>query len=61
MTAPYRFPPYLAAILLLRLASVPQVALADARVNDALARHQTESAGVGAAALVAVVIAFLIG
>jgi hypothetical protein len=50
-----------AAILLLGLASLPQVAVADARLNEALARHRTEIAGAGAAALVAVLITFLLG
>jgi len=50
-----------AAILLLGLASLPRVALADGRVNETLARHRPEIAGVGAVALVAVIIAFLVG
>lgn len=50
-----------AAILLLGLASLPRVAVDDPRLNEALARHRTEIAGVGAAALVAVAITFLLG
>jgi hypothetical protein len=49
------------AIVLLGLGSLPRVALADARLNELLARRRTEIAAVGAAALLAVVIAFLIG
>jgi hypothetical protein len=48
------------SILLLGLASLPQAAIAEARLNYVLARHRTELAAFGAAALVAVVIAFLI-
>jgi hypothetical protein len=51
----------LAAIVLLGLASLPRVAATDGRLNDVLARHRVEIAGVGAAALVGVVIAFLLG
>jgi hypothetical protein len=50
-----------AAILLLGLASLPRVAFAEPRFNDVLARHRGEIAGLGAVALVAVVIAFLVG
>jgi hypothetical protein len=50
-----------AAILLLGLGSLPRLALADARVNDALARHRTEITVVGAAALIAVIVTFLVG
>jgi hypothetical protein len=50
-----------AAILLLGLASLPRVVFADARVNEALARHRTEITAVGAVALVAVVFTFLFG
>jgi len=50
-----------AAILLLGLASLPQATFPDARFNYVLARHRTELAALGAAALVAVVIAFLVG
>jgi hypothetical protein len=49
------------AILLLGLASLPQAAFPDARVNYALARHRPQLMALGAAALVAVVISFLIG
>jgi hypothetical protein len=48
------------SILLLGLASLPQAAIPEARLNYVLARHRTELAAFGAAALVAVVIAFLI-
>ena len=50
-----------AAILLLGLASLPQAAFADARLNHALVRHRPQLAAIGAAALAAVVISFLIG
>jgi hypothetical protein len=50
-----------AAILLLGLASLPRVAFADARINEALARHRAEIVCVGALALVAVVVTFLVG
>jgi hypothetical protein len=50
-----------AAILLLGLASLPQAAFADARLNHALARHRPQLAALGAAAFAAVVISFLIG
>jgi hypothetical protein len=50
-----------AAILLLGLGSLPRLALADARINDALARHRTEITVVGAAALIAVIVTFLVG
>jgi hypothetical protein len=49
------------SILLLGLASLPAVAIADPRLNDMLTRHRPQIAGVGAAALVATAIAFLIG
>jgi len=49
-----------AAIVLLGLASLPRVAASDGRLNDVLARHRVEIAGVGAAALMGVVIAFLL-
>jgi hypothetical protein len=50
-----------AAILLLGLGSLPRLALADARINDALARHRTEITIVGALALIAVIVTFLVG
>jgi hypothetical protein len=50
----------LIAIALLGVASLPRVAVTESRFNDALARHRLEIAGLGAAALVAVVIAFLL-
>jgi hypothetical protein len=49
------------AILLLGLAALPGAAVADARVSDLLARHRIEIAGLGAIALVAVALAFLLG
>ena len=49
------------AILLLAVASLPNVAVPDRRVNDMLARHRGEIAGLGAAALVAVALTFLLG
>ena len=49
-----------AAIVLLGLASVPPAAVGDRRVNDVLARHRLEIAGIGAAALVATAVAFLL-
>jgi hypothetical protein len=50
-----------AAIILLGLASLPRVAVVDPRLNDILARHRVEIAGVGTAALVAAAIALLLG
>jgi hypothetical protein len=50
-----------AAILLLGVASLPQLGFADPRINEALARHRLQIAGVGAGALVAVIVAFLLG
>jgi hypothetical protein len=50
-----------AAIVALGLASLPRVAVPDNRVSDLLARHRLEVTTIGAAALVAVAIAFLIG
>lgn len=49
------------AIMLLALASLPGVAIPDRRINDALVRHRIEIAGLGAAALVATAVAFLLG
>jgi hypothetical protein len=51
----------LLAIILLGVASLPRVALPESRANQALARHRVGIAGLGAAAFVAVVIAFLLG
>jgi hypothetical protein len=48
------------AIALLALASLPRFAVPEPRLNDTLVRHRLEIAGLGAAALVAVVIAFLV-
>jgi len=47
------------AILLLGVASLPSEAVPEARMHDLLARHRVELAGLGAAALVAVAVAFL--
>jgi hypothetical protein len=51
----------MAAIVALGLASLPNVAVAGGRVNELLARHRLEITSVGAAALIAVAITFLIG
>jgi hypothetical protein len=49
------------SILMLGLGSLPpQTVVGGVRVNNALARHRLEIAGLGAAALIAVAIAFLI-
>ena len=48
------------AILLLGVASLPREALPDPRMHDLLARHRSEVAALGAAALVAVALAFLL-
>jgi hypothetical protein len=48
------------AILLLALASVPRLGVAEPRFNDLLARHRLELVGLGAASLVAVALAFLL-
>jgi hypothetical protein len=49
------------AILLLAFASLPRVAVPDPRFHEVLARHRLDIALAGSAALVAVVIAFLLG
>jgi len=49
------------AIVLLEIASVPPVALPASRANEVIARHRVEIAGLGAAAFVAVVVAFFLG
>jgi hypothetical protein len=49
------------AILLLGVASLPSEAVPEARMHDLLARHRVELAGLGAATLVAVAVAFLLG
>jgi hypothetical protein len=49
------------SILLLAVASLPLMAVPEARTGDLLARHRTEIAGLGAAAFVAVLITFLLG
>jgi hypothetical protein len=49
------------AILLLGLASLPQVAVPESRAGHLLVRHRVEIAGLGAAALLAVLITFLTG
>jgi hypothetical protein len=46
------------AIVLLGLASLPRVAFLDPRVTHALARHRVEIAGLGAAVLLGVALAF---
>jgi hypothetical protein len=48
------------AIVMLALASLPGFAVPEPRVNEVLARHRLEIAGLGAAALVAVALAFLL-
>lgn len=48
------------SILLLGTASLPREALPGPRVHDALARHRLEFAALGAAALLAVALAFLL-
>jgi hypothetical protein len=48
------------AIVMLALASLPGFAVPEQRVNEVLARHRLEIAGLGAAALVAVALAFLL-
>ena len=49
------------AIVLLGLASLPRAAVPDPRLNETLARHRLEIAGIGAVALVGVAVAFLLG
>jgi hypothetical protein len=49
------------SIVLLAIASLPRLAVPESRANELLARHRLEIAGLGTAALVAVVIAFLHG
>ena len=49
------------AILLLAVASLPRAAIPDPRLHNVLARHRVDLAGVGAVALAAVVIVFLLG
>jgi uncharacterized membrane protein YciS (DUF1049 family) len=49
------------AILLLGLGSLPRRALAEPRFNYLLAEHRTEIVALGATALVAVAVAFLLG
>lgn len=50
------------AIVLLAVASLPRLAgVEDSRANELLARHRMEIAGLGTAAFVAVVIAFVLG
>jgi hypothetical protein len=49
------------AIVLLALASLPRMALPEARTSDLLARHRVEIAGLGAVAFAAVVIGLLLG
>jgi hypothetical protein len=49
-----------ASILLFGVASLPREAVPGPRLHDALAQHRLELAGLGAAALVAAVLAFLL-
>jgi hypothetical protein len=49
------------AILLLGVASLPREAVPELRMHYLLMRHRVELAGLGAAALVAVALAFLLG
>jgi hypothetical protein len=49
------------AIALLGIAALPRLVLSDSRANELLAEHRAEIAGLGAAAFVAVVVAFLLG
>lgn len=49
------------SILLLGVASLPREAVPGPRMHDLLARHRVEVAGLGAAALVAVALALLLG
>jgi len=49
------------AIVLLGIASLPPMALPASRANEVIARHRVEIAGLGAAACVAVAVAFLLG
>jgi len=46
---------------LLGIAALPRLVLPDSRANELLAEHRAEIAGLGAAAFVAVVVAFLLG
>jgi hypothetical protein len=48
------------AIILLGVASLPRAAVPDPRVHDLLARHRVDLAGVGAVALLAVALLFLV-
>jgi hypothetical protein len=49
------------AIVFLGIASLPPMALPASRANEVIARHRVEIAGLGAAACVGVVVAFLLG
>jgi hypothetical protein len=49
------------AIVLFGMASLPRMAPSESRANELLARHRVEILGLGAAALVSVVIVFLLG
>jgi hypothetical protein len=49
------------SIVLLGLAALPRTAVPDRRLNDLLARHRQEIAALGAMALVAVALVFLLG
>jgi len=48
------------AIVLLGIASLPRLSFVDRRANDLLAHHRLEIVALGAAALIAVVITFLV-
>jgi hypothetical protein len=49
------------AMLLLGIATLPQVVFPDPRVADFLARRRTEVTATGAALLLVILIAFLLG
>jgi hypothetical protein len=51
----------LVSILLLGIASLPGMVLPASRANELIAQHRVEIAGLGAAAFLAVVLAFLLG
>ena len=51
----------IAAIILLGLASMPRTAVVGGRTNEALARHRPQIMALGAAALLAVALTFLLG
>jgi hypothetical protein len=49
------------SILLFALASLPRVAVPDRRLSDLLVRHRLDLVTVGATALVAVAVSYLLG